>query len=45
VAAASARCVIDGDGVVTYAEYVGDQMREPDYDAAVAAATAAAGQR
>ena len=35
--------VNDGDGVVTHAEYVSDQMREPDYDAAVAAAAAAAG--
>ncbi|MDP1805390.1 MAG: thiol peroxidase [Acidimicrobiales bacterium] len=33
--------VIDGSGRLTYAEYVADQMHEPDYDAAVAAATAA----
>lgn len=33
--------VIDGAGRLTYAEYVHDQMQEPDYDAAVAAATAA----
>jgi thioredoxin-dependent peroxiredoxin len=37
--------VIDGDGVVTHAEYVSDQMREPDYDAAVAAAAAASSDR
>ncbi|MEP6692916.1 MAG: thiol peroxidase [Gemmatimonadaceae bacterium] len=30
--------VIDGRGRVTHAEYVADQMAEPDYDAAVAAA-------
>jgi thiol peroxidase len=30
--------VIDGDGTVTHAEYVADQMAEPDYDAAVRAA-------
>jgi thioredoxin-dependent peroxiredoxin len=30
--------VIDGDGTVVHAEYVADQMTEPDYDAAVAAA-------
>ena len=29
--------VIDGDDRVTFAEYVADQMREPDYAAAVAA--------
>jgi|SRR5882757_1021548 len=29
--------VIDADGRVAHAEYVADQMREPDYDAAVAA--------
>ena len=29
--------VIDEQGQVTYAEYVADQMREPDYDAAVQA--------
>ena len=33
--------VIDGSGTVTHAEYVNDQMLEPDYDAAVAAARAA----
>ena len=33
--------VIDGEGRVAHAEYVADQMREPDYDAAVAAAHAA----
>ena len=33
--------VIDRAGRLTYAEYVHDQMQEPDYDAAVAAATAA----
>ena len=33
--------VIDGAGRLTYAEYVHDQMEEPDYDAAVAAAAAA----
>jgi thiol peroxidase len=32
--------VIGRDGTVTYAEYVNDQMLEPDYDAAVAAARA-----
>ncbi|HUS14984.1 MAG TPA: thiol peroxidase [Chloroflexia bacterium] len=35
--------VIDGDGVIRHAEYVPDQMREPDYDAAVAAVREAAG--
>ena len=35
--------VIDGDDRVVHAEYVADQMREPDYDAAVAAARSAAG--
>ena len=35
--------VIDGSGRLVYAEYVTDQMTEPDYDAAVAAVTAAAG--
>lgn len=29
--------VIDGDGVVTYVEYVPDQAAEPDYDRAMAA--------
>lgn len=33
--------VIDGDGRVVHAEYVPDQMHEPDYDAAVAAVSAA----
>jgi thiol peroxidase len=33
--------VIDRDGTVSYAEYVNDQMLEPSYDAAVAAAKAA----
>jgi thiol peroxidase len=32
--------VIDGDGTVVHAEYVADQMTEPDYEAAVAAAAA-----
>lgn len=32
--------VLDGDGRLIYAEYVADQMREPDYDAAVQAAKA-----
>ncbi|HEX3872897.1 MAG TPA: thiol peroxidase [Solirubrobacteraceae bacterium] len=30
--------VIDADRIVTYAEYVADQMTEPDYAAAIAAA-------
>ncbi|MDQ6693145.1 MAG: thiol peroxidase [Chloroflexota bacterium] len=30
--------VVDRDGNIAYAEYVPDQMREPDYDAAVQAA-------
>ena len=30
--------VIDGGGTITHAEYVADQMAEPDYDAAIAAA-------
>src|SRR4051794_25297384 len=34
--------VIDGDGNLTYAEYVPDQGQEPDYDKAIAAARAAA---
>lgn len=34
--------VIDRDDRIAYAEYVGDQMMEPDYDAAVRAATDAA---
>jgi thiol peroxidase len=32
--------VIDGEGCIRYAEYVPDQMREPDYDAAFQAAQA-----
>jgi hypothetical protein len=35
--------VIGPDGRIAYAEYVADQMLEPDYDAAVAAAGKAAG--
>jgi len=35
--------VIDREGRVTYAEYVPDQMREPEYAAAVEAALEAAG--
>jgi thiol peroxidase len=34
--------VIDGDNKIRHAEYVADQMAEPDYDSAVAAARAAA---
>ncbi|MEO8624919.1 MAG: thiol peroxidase [bacterium] len=34
--------VVDDQGKVTHAEYVADQMAEPDYDAAIAAAQAAA---
>lgn len=34
--------VVDGKGRVRHAEYVADQMAEPDYDAAIAAAQAAA---
>jgi thiol peroxidase len=34
--------VIDGDGRVVHAQYVPDQNHEPDYDAAVTAAQAAA---
>jgi thiol peroxidase len=30
--------VIDGDGRLIHVEYVADQMREPDYEAAIAAA-------
>ena len=33
--------VIDGDGRIRHAEYVTDQMAEPDYDSALAAARAA----
>jgi thioredoxin-dependent peroxiredoxin len=35
--------VIDRSGRIAHAEYVADQMREPDYDAAIAAARRAAG--
>jgi thioredoxin-dependent peroxiredoxin len=35
--------VIDGDGRLVHVEYLADQMREPDYDAAVEAACAAHG--
>ena len=35
--------VLDREGRVVHAEYVADQMREPDYEAAVAAASRAAG--
>ena len=35
--------VIDREGRIVHAEYVPDQMAEPDYDAAVAAARQAAG--
>ena len=35
--------VVDADGVVVHAEYVADQMTEPDYDAALRAARTAAG--
>ena len=34
--------VIGPDGIIAHAEYVNDQMLEPDYDAAVAAARSAA---
>ncbi len=34
--------VIDGEGTITHVEYVPDQMREPDYNAAVRAAEEAA---
>ncbi|MDQ6831072.1 MAG: thiol peroxidase [Gemmatimonadota bacterium] len=37
--------VIDKSDRIVFAEYVGDQMQEPDYDAAVAAATKAAALR
>ena len=36
--------VIDRSDTIVYAEYVADQMQEPDYEAAVAAAKAAAGE-
>jgi thiol peroxidase len=35
--------VIDAEGIVVHAEYVADQMAEPDYDAALRAAAGAAG--
>jgi thioredoxin-dependent peroxiredoxin len=35
--------VIDREGRIVHAEYVADQMLEPDYDAAIAAARRAAG--
>jgi len=35
--------VIDGQGKIRHAEYVADQMAEPDYDAAMAAAREATG--
>jgi thiol peroxidase len=35
--------VIDGEGRLVYVEYVPDQMREPDYDAALQAAQAVHG--
>ncbi len=35
--------VVDRDDRVVHAEYVADQMREPDYDAAVAAVKRAVG--
>jgi thioredoxin-dependent peroxiredoxin len=34
--------VLDGEGRIRYAEYVPDQMREPDYEAALQAARAVA---
>lgn len=36
--------VIDSTDTIVHAEYVADQMREPDYNAALAAARRAAGQ-
>jgi peroxiredoxin len=36
--------VIDGNGRIVHAEYVADQMAEPDYDAAVTAARSIASQ-
>jgi thiol peroxidase len=36
--------VVDGDGRIQHAEYVADQMAEPDYEAAIAAARKAAQQ-
>jgi thioredoxin-dependent peroxiredoxin len=35
--------IIDGSGTITYAEYVDDQMKEPNYDAAAAAIRQLAG--
>jgi hypothetical protein len=35
--------VVDAEGIVAHAEYVADQMAEPDYDAALRAAGGAAG--
>jgi thiol peroxidase len=35
--------VIDGQGRIVHAEYVADQMREPDYEVALAAVRGAAG--
>jgi thiol peroxidase len=35
--------VVDGDNKIQHAEYVADQMAEPDYDAAISAARVAAG--
>ena len=37
--------VIDGEGRVIYAEYVADQMREPDYEAALHAVQTASGHQ
>ena len=34
--------VVDGEGTIAYAEYVADQMQEPDYESAAQAARAAA---
>jgi thiol peroxidase len=34
--------VIDRNGIITHAQYIADQMAEPDYDAAVLAAREAA---
>ena len=34
--------VIDRQGAIVHAEYVADQMREPDYNAAIEAARKAA---
>jgi thiol peroxidase len=35
--------VVDGEGTIVHAEYVADQMREPDYDAALTTAQGAGG--